>query len=127
MGECNICPREALPTPSEPRRPLPAKVERKGPPAQLSTPPAAEEAIPPEAESMRRRTLPVQVAPVSSVRETSTATIDRSRWTGFADALGETDEIPEAPLDTPTDAGDEEGTTEAAIEGLEGEAGAAGG
>ena len=63
---------------------------------------------------MRRRTLPLEVAPVSSQRETTaTATIDRSRWTGFADALGETDEIPEAPLDTPVE--DDEG----AAEGLE--------
>lgn len=112
MPECTVCPREPLPVPLEPRRPIPAKVERKAPPAEISTPPAAEEATPPEAESMRRRTLPLEVAPVSSQRET-TASVDRSRWTGFADALGETDEIPEAPLDTPVD--DEEGS----VEGLE--------
>jgi hypothetical protein len=38
------------------------------------------------------------VAPVSSEREVP-ATVDPTRWTGYADAIGETDEIPEAPLE----------------------------
>lgn len=115
MPECNVCPREPLPVPLEPRRPIPAKVERKAPPAEIGVPPAAEDGAPPEAQSMHRRTLPLEVAPVSSQTET-TASVDRSRWTGFADALGETDEIPEAPLDTPVE--DEEG----AVDGLEADA-----
>lgn len=120
-GECTICPRESLPIPSEPRRPLPAKIERKGPPPAATAPPDAGdgalppdagEGTPPEPQSLRRRGRPLEVAPVSSERPST----DRSRWTGFADALGETDEIPEAPLDTPAEYEGEDRAVEGAEE-----------
>jgi len=121
-GECTICPREVLSPPSEPRRPSPAKLDRKSPPAAVTTPPDAGDGTPPDAgngtppepQSLRRRSRPLEVAPVSSERQ---ATADRSRWTGFADALGETDEIPEAPLDTPVEY---EGSEEGLVDGPEG-------
>ncbi|MFN0053573.1 MAG: hypothetical protein ACKV0T_15445 [Planctomycetales bacterium] len=95
MAEGYVCPRETNPLPT-PRVPKAASPKTAPPPV-----PAIPEGTPPEPslQGMRRSTRTPPVAPVSSLRPSQRAT-QRARWTEYADALPETDDIPEAPLET---------------------------